>query len=222
MTETLPLFPLGTVLYPGLVLPLNIFEERYRQLVRDLLDAPEPRSFGVIAIKEGRETDVSGVTALYEVGCVAQLREVTELPDGRYELVTVGTERFRLISTDDSLPYLTGRVALLDETAGEESEVGAAVLAVQHGFRAYLDTLAAKGPATITVPELPDEPILLSYLVAASVVIELHDRQRLLNEPDAVSRLRAERALLTKETAILRSLGSTPALDLRSTPYSPN
>ncbi len=222
MTETLPLFPLGTVLYPGLVLPLHIFEERYRQLVRDLLDAPEPRRFGVIAIKEGRETGVTGVSALYEIGCAATVREVTELPDGRYELVTVGTERFRLNSTSESRPYLTGDVELLDELAGDEADAKLAAAAVRRGFGTYLDTLAARGPATITVPELPDEPILLSYLVAASVIVDLPDRQRLLAEPDAVSRLAAERVLLAREIAMLRSLGSTPAPDLRSSPYNPN
>jgi hypothetical protein len=64
MSETLPLFPLGTVLFPGLLLPLHIFEERYRQLVRDLQTRPEPRRFGVIAIRQGRETGVDGIQAL--------------------------------------------------------------------------------------------------------------------------------------------------------------
>ena len=105
MSETLPLFPLGTVLYPGLLLPLNIFEERYRELVRDLLDGPEPRRFGVIAIRKGRETGVDGISALYQIGCTATLREVAEQEDGRYLLVTVGTQRFRLASLDHSRPY---------------------------------------------------------------------------------------------------------------------
>jgi|SRR5580658_2781529 Lon protease-like protein len=222
MTEMLPLFPLGTVLYPGLVLPLNIFEERYRQLVRDLLDGPQPRSFGVIAIREGRETGVTGVSALYEVGCVATLREVTELADGRYELVTVGTDRFRLLELDDSKPYLRGQVEMFGEPVGDEIETPVVMAAVQRGFRSYLDVLAARGPATISVPELPDEPVLLSYLVAASVIIDLPQRQALLAQPDALGRLTAERALLAKETAILRSLGSTPAPELRSSPYSVN
>jgi uncharacterized protein len=82
--------------------------------------------------------------------------------------------------------------------------------------------LEAKGSATINVPELPDEPILLSYLVAASVIIDLPQRQGLLAQPNALRRLRSERALLAKETALLRSLGSTPAPDLRSSPYSQN
>ena len=67
MSELLPLFPLGTVLYPGLLMPLHIFEDRYRQLVGDLLAGPEPRQFGVIAIRQGRETGVDGVGALYEI-----------------------------------------------------------------------------------------------------------------------------------------------------------
>ena len=76
MSEMLPLFPLGAVLYPGMILPLHIFEERYRQLVRDLLDGPDPRRFGVIAIRKGRETGIEGVHSLYEVGCTATLRRV--------------------------------------------------------------------------------------------------------------------------------------------------
>ena len=87
MTDTLPLFPLGTVLFPGLLLPLHIFEDRYKELVRDLLDGPEPRRFGVIAIKKGRETGVEGVSSLYEVGCTATLRETEGNDDGGYGVV---------------------------------------------------------------------------------------------------------------------------------------
>ena len=93
---------------------------------------------------------------------------------------------------------------------------------MQRGFRAYLNVLADRGAASISVPDLPDEPILLSYLVAASMIIELNDRQGLLAQPDAVRRLSAERALLARETAIVRELGTPPAIDLRSSPYSPN
>ncbi len=222
MTEKLPLFPLGTVLYPGLVLPLHIFEDRYKQLVRDLVNGPEPQRFGVIAIREGRETGVDGVAALHEIGCTATLREVTETEDGEYDIVTVGTDRFRLRAVGEPQPYLTGDVELLGEPSGDEAAAALAANAVQQAFRGYLNAIADQGAATISVPELPDEPILLSYLVAASMIIELNDRQGLLAQPDALRRLNAERALLARETAILRELGSTPAPDLRSTPYSPN
>ena len=118
MSERLPLFPLGTVLFPGLLLPLHIFEDRYRQLVHELLDGPEPRRFGVIAIRKGRETGIEGVSSLYEVGCTATLRETEEHDDGRFDLVTVGTERFRLEPLDESRPYLQGDVEFLAEDDG--------------------------------------------------------------------------------------------------------
>jgi uncharacterized protein len=222
MSETLPLFPLGTVLYPGLILPLHIFEERYRQLVRDLLDQPEPRSFGVIAIRTGRETGIDGVSALYEIGCTATLREVTPHEDGRFELVTVGTRRFHLLGLDHSQPYLRGEISLLAERAGDEAAAALAAAAVRRAFREYLDVLATRGAARVHVPELPDEPVLLSYLVAASMIVDLSDRQALLAEPDAAGRLAAERTLLARETSILRTLTSTPATDLRHSPYSSN
>jgi len=222
MSQTVPLFPLGTVLYPGLVLPLHIFEERYRELVRDLLAGPEPRQFGVIAIREGRETGIAGVRALYSVGCTATLRQVEEQDDGRYNLVTVGTDRFRLLRLDDSRSYLQAEVELLADETGDEAAAGLAVTAVREAFLDYLETLTQRGAARVNVPELPDEPILLSYVVAASVVADLPEKQALLAEPDAVRRLAAERALLIKETTLLRTLTSMPAADLRNTPYSPN
>jgi uncharacterized protein len=222
MSELLPLFPLGTVLYPGLLLPLHIFEERYRQLVRDLQAGSQPQRFGVIAIREGRETGVDGISALYEIGCTATVRRVTQHDDGRFDLMTVGTQRFRLAELDQSRPYLQGQVNLLAEDSGDEAAAALAAQAVQVAFRSYLGTLAAQGVAQVSVPDLPDEPVLLSYLVASSMIVDLSDRQVLLAEPDALRRLTAERALLSREIAILRSLSSTPAPDLRNSPYNPN
>jgi len=222
MSETLPLFPLGTVLYPGLLLPLHVFEERYRQLVRDLLAGPEPRTFGVIAIREGRETGPNGILTLHEVGCTATVRQVTELDDGRYDLVTVGTQRFLLTGTDDTKPYLQGQVELLAEETGDESGAVLAARSVQDAFRTYLGALAERGVTQVSVPELPGDPILLSYLVAASMVIDLRDKQALLAEPDALHRLVTERMLLSRETTMLRTLTATPAPDLRNSPYSSN
>ena len=222
MSETLPLFPLGTVLYPGLLLPLHVFEERYRQLVRDLLARPEPQTFGVIAIREGRETGPDGVRALHEIGCTATLRQVKELDDGRYDIVTIGTQRFLLSSVDDSGPYLEGEVELLAETVGDGDGAALAAKSVQDAFRTYLGALAERGVTQVSVPDLPDDPVLLSYLVAASMVIELRDKQALLAEPDALHRLVTERMLLSRETTMLRTLTATPAPDLRNSPYSSN
>jgi uncharacterized protein len=222
MSERLPLFPLGTVLFPGMLLPLHIFEERYRTLVRDLLAGPEPRRFGVIAIKKGRETGVDGVSALYEVGCTATLRDAHEHGDGRFDIVTVGTQRFRLAGLDESRPYLQGDVEPMDEETGDEAAAALAVRAAQQAFRTYVSALGDRGLAQLRVPDVPDEPDLLSYLIAASMIIDLPDRQGLLAEPDAVSRLTAERALLSRETTMLRTLTARPAPDLRYAPYNPN
>jgi len=222
MGTMLPLFPLGAVLYPGMLLPLHIFEDRYRQLVRDLLDEAEPRRFGVIAIRKGRETGIDGVHSLYEIGCTATMRRVEERDDGRFDIVTVGTQRFRLLTLDQERPYLRGEVEMLAEETADPALAGAAVAGVQAAFREYLDALTEWGGATVRLEELPDEPELLSYVVAAAMVIDLPERQALLAEPDSLHRLAMQRVLLSRETAMLRTTTSRPVPDLRNTPYSPN
>ncbi len=222
MSTTLPLFPLGSVLYPGLVLPLHIFEERYRQLVADLLDRPEPQEFGVIAIRHGRETGIDGVSALYDTGCTAVLRQVEAYEDGRFDLMTVGARRFTLVGLGDQAPYFSGEVEFLPDDLGEAAEAAVVVPAVQQSFSSYLDMLAERGGAQITINDLPDEPLLLSYLVAAAIVVDLPVKQQLLEEPDAHRRLVAERRVLAREMQMLRSLTATPAPDLRYSPYSQN
>ena len=222
MSTTLPLFPLGSVLYPGLVLPLHIFEERYRQLVADLVDGPEPREFGVIAIRHGRETGVDGVSALYDTGCTAVVRQVEAYEDGRFDLITVGARRFMLVALGDQAPYFSGDVDFLPDDPDEAGEAALVVPVVRQSFRSYLDLLAERGGAQITVPDIPDEPVLLSYLIAAAVVVDVPEKQQLLEEPDAHRRLLAERRLLAREMKMLRSLTATPAPDLRYSPYSQN
>jgi len=225
MSETLPLFPLTTVLFPGMRLPLHVFEERYRALVADLLAKPEPRRFGVIAIRSGREVGADGVAALHEVGCVAAVRQVEPHPDGRFDLATVGTERFRLLSTDRSRPYLVGEIEPLpDERPADETGPARApaVAAVQAGFRGYLNALADRGGGVISVADLPDEPVLLSYVVGAAMIIDLPERQSLLAAPDALSRLRLERSLLLRETAMFRATTSRPAPDYGFEQFSQN
>jgi hypothetical protein len=222
MSTKLPLFPLGSVLYPGLVLPLHIFEDRYRQLVADLQEGPEPRQFGVVAIRYGGETGIDGVSALYETGCTAELQRVEPYEDGRFDLVTVGAQRFRLLGLGEQAPYFTGDVEWLPEEIGDEAEAGLVLTAVQQSFRSYLALIAERGGAHVTIPEMPDEPMLMSYLVAAAIVVDLPVKQGLLEEPDAYRRLLAERKLLGLEMRMLRSLTATPAPDLRFSPYSQN
>ena len=224
MPERLPLFPLGLVLLPGLLLPLHVFEDRYRDLVRDLLELPEgSRRFGVVAIREGREVGADGVTALHEVGCAAQLRRVTPYEDGRFDIVATGAQRFRLTGLDGGAAYATGLVEWLPDDLGPADEASLLDRAVRAAFRGYLGALGqARDEEPLDVGELPADSLVLSYVVAASVVVDLEDRQRLLAEPDGVARLRAELALLRRETTLLRTLTALPAPELARTPISPN
>jgi Lon protease-like protein len=215
VTSRLPLFPLGTVLFPGVLLPLHVFEQRYRLLVRDLLVAAEEhREFGVIAIREGREVGTDGIRALHPVGCVARLRRVEPYDDGRFDVVGTGSRRFRLAALDESKAYLQGDVDVLDEPDGDDSPRLAALVAA--AFAGYRSRLGAEDDG------MPDEPRTLSYVVAAGAVLDLTDKQRLLEAPDTATRLRAELALLHRETALLGLLPSLPAIELTRVPASPN
>ncbi|SDF56243.1 hypothetical protein SAMN05660662_2657 [Blastococcus aurantiacus] len=147
MGELIPLFPLGTPLFPGMVLPLHVFEPRYRRLVLDLLAIPEEserRFFGVVAIRQGWEVErIAPAEALYDIGCVARLQMVRPQSDGGFRVVTVGGERFRLrdVLVGEDPPYLQGEVEwLADEEAAEEAAGDAEGLVVP-GTRS-----AAAGP----------------------------------------------------------------------------
>jgi hypothetical protein len=133
-TEVIPLFPLETPLFPGVVLPLNIFEPRYRRLMADLTALPADsgqRRFGVVSIRQGWEVErVAPAEALYDVGCTAVVRAVAAQADGGYQVVAVGADRFRLLDvllpregTDDP-PYLRARVEWLHEEEAAEEAAG--------------------------------------------------------------------------------------------------
>lgn len=227
MARSLPLFPLGSVLFPGLVMPLHVFEARYRALVRDLMALPEgtPREFGVVAIQRGWEVEQVGSTGevtLHEVGCTAQLRQVTEHDDGRFDLVTVGGRRFRIVRVDrEAGPYLVADVEYLPESPGPAGLADRLAPRVLAAFRRYLSLLRSD-PAELT-EQLPEEPAVLSHLVAASASLTVDDRQRLLAEPDTAARLRAELRVLSREEALLRHVRAVPApLAELAVPTSPN
>ncbi|MEU2610840.1 LON peptidase substrate-binding domain-containing protein [Micromonospora sp. NPDC007271] len=229
MTARLPVFPLGTVLFPGLVLPLHIFEERYRALVRHLVGLPEgaPREFGVVAIRAGWEVALGagragGDVTLHEVGCTAELRQVTELADGGFDIVTVGRRRFRIAEVDEgTTPYLTAEVEWLPEPAGTDEVAGLLAARVISVFRQYL-SLIRPDPQEIS-EQLPEDPTVLSHLVAATAALTVGDRQRLLAIDDTAARLRAELRLLHRETSLLRHVRAVPVpLSELAGPPAPN
>jgi Lon protease-like protein len=215
----LPVFPLGTVLVPGLVMPLHIFEPRYRVLVQALMDLPEgaPRHFGVVASRFGQDAET--VEGLYPVGCTAELREVTPYEDGRFDVVTVGHLRFRLRAFDAEAgtPYHTGLVDFLGEPDGdEEDELAHVAELVALRFATYRDRLQ------VDQTGVPTDPRVLSYLVAAAAVLELPERQALLAAETTADRLQAELGLLRREIGLLDAFRSLPAVELGRQPPAPN
>jgi Lon protease-like protein len=222
LTASLPLFPLGTVLFPGVVLPLHIFEERYRGMILDLLAAPETsRSFGVIGIREGREVGIGAASQLHTIGCAAELRRVEALPDGRFHVLAIGRRRFRLISLDTGRDLVRADVALLDEPTGDGAAMAARRTAAAFlGY--YRALLAAQGIDEVDQPELPSDPTALSYALADAVLVDDDEKQRLLEAPSTADRLAAELVLLQRETALIGGLGLRPAVELQHPGYSDN
>ena len=221
----MPLFPLRQVLVPGLILPLNIFEPRYVAMIRDLAQLPpHERTFGVVALRQGRDAGTEHRPEhLHEVGCTALIREIDEQEDGRFLVATAGAVRFRLHDLDATgKPYLTGLVSALDEPDGEDDPEALEQLAlgVAGSWDDYRERLgiAASGLPDTSVPA----PVVLSYLVVAGMVLDLPERQSLLEIPDTASRLRAERRLLRREQVLIDELHSLPAIDLAATENSPN
>jgi Lon protease-like protein len=187
-------------------------------LVVDLTERDDPeRAFGVIAIREGREVGRDGVRALYELGTLAVLRGIDPYPDGRFDVVTVGGGRFRLLDLDvDSRDYLTGTVELLDDI--DSGEPGPLASVVRSRFQAYRAALT--GPDVDD--DLPGDPTLLSWEVADGMLLELDERQRVLAADDTLARLRVQRELLRRELGLFAQLPSLPAVDLGRASMSVN
>jgi Lon protease-like protein len=220
----LPLFPLGLVLFPGVMLPLHIFEPRYRRLVTDLLDMQEgTRIFGVIAIRAGREVGADSVNALHEIGCTAELRYAEAYEDGRFDIIVTGSERFRLLEVETAEPIQAQVTVLADEQTEQAPALAAKVGRLFVGYREAL--LAAQGVAdsdAVGAPDLPDDPGELAYLVAAAMILDLSDKQRLLAAPTVDDRLRLELQLLRRESSMVSELSSRPAVELPREPYASN
>lgn len=139
MAMELPLFPLHTVLCPGIVLPLHIFEERYQLLTRHCLDTESP--FGVVLIRDGREVG-EGPLTLAGVGTFARIREATELPDGRFDLLAVGEGRFRVAEvTVGREPYLVAKVTPIADEVADPALAGELAGQVSRRFIRYLELL---------------------------------------------------------------------------------
>ncbi|MFL5578008.1 MAG: LON peptidase substrate-binding domain-containing protein [Gemmatimonadaceae bacterium] len=198
-SRPLPLFPLPLVLFPGVPLPLHIFEPRYRRLLVDCLEGD--RQFGVVYRPDGvgeRELPAG------HVGCVARVETSETLPDGRSNVIVVGLERFALQRfVESDAPYNVGLVTDYEDDAGE-SAAEAEELAAR-----VRDLFGRVGRAARTLaddrdplPELPEEPARLSFAIAAVIDLDAARRQRLLASRSPAGRLR------DLESVLGRALGT--------------
>ena len=149
----IPLFPLHTVLCPGIVLPLHIFEDRYRALTRHCLDTGAP--FGVVLIREGREVGETRELALAGVGALVEIREAGRYPDGRYDLLAAATGRFAIDAVDpEREPYLVADVTPLEDEVGDEARAERLAASAIRRFVRYLELLRAREGETSEVLDI--------------------------------------------------------------------
>lgn len=201
----LPLFPLNTVLFPGMVLPLHIFEERYKLMINRCLE--EERPFGVLLIRQGREA--GEVAVPHNVGTTTIIAGVNRFDDGRMNIVTIGSERFRLRSLHHGQPYLVGDAEPWPLIGAATERAREQVGSVRALFQHYLSLLAQAQGQKIEIDEVPVEPRTLALLVAISLQLPMPQKQRLLDQPTVSQMLRAERVIMRREQLLLNHVIQT-------------
>ena len=216
----LPLFPLSTVLFPGMVLPLHIFEDRYKLMIRRCISKDEP--FGVVLIQEGSEAG-NGAT-VFDIGTTAYITGVDEPSDGRMNIATLGLHRFKIRQTLPSRePYL---IALIEDYPFDESNremIAQEASALGPILMKYLDLVAHISEGEVALEKMPDDASTLAFLTAIVLRAPMKDKQQLLSTASLETLLRDEKDILRREYQVL-NLMSKSAPDWRNddSPFSPN
>jgi len=205
--EDLPLFPLNTVLFPGMPLDLHIFEERYKKMVHYCLENEKP--FGVVLIKQGQEAN-GPLAVPYNIGCMAKILKVQHLDQGNYQLAVMGIERFRIISTHSRDSYLTGKVESfplepdnLEQTADLKDKITPLV-------RRYLIDLGGMEERDASVLEMPDESNALAFFAAVLLQIPLQKKQALLEASSILVFYRMLVEVYQMELFMIKEIKQTP------------
>ncbi len=197
----MPLFPLQTVLFPGMMMPLHIFEPRYLEMVERCLEEQIP--FGVVLIRRGKE--VGGPAEPYSVGTAARITKVKRHPDGRMDIVVAGTQRFRIQELDaHSRAYLTAQVRHYPVVNGDTRLALQQALRIRPKILAYVELLAKATGVKLPLDQLPEEPTTLALLTAIALQIPAPDKQRLLALPGVPEMLDLGNYFLARELQLLR------------------
>ena len=184
--EEMPLFPLHTVLFPYGQLQLNVFEPRYREMIRYCTQ--HDTGFGVVLIREGEET---GPADPYMVGTAVRIANIQTFDDGQMDVRVVGQRRFRIRKLDEeSRPYMVGYVEPLIESEVEEApEIAHLTRRLKQSMQEYIQGEFLRADIKVQRINLPSEPTALSFVVANMLHIDNIDKQRLLETTDTLNRL---------------------------------
>ncbi len=203
----LPLFPLKTVLFPRMGLQMRAFEPRYLELIQRCLD--EEIGFGVVLIKSGEE--VGETAEPYDVGTIARILDAKKTPEGPINLLAMGVVRFRILQTHTEHPYLSGDVERWEDDMGEPKQLPRVTRVAQQIYKEYLADLRGLAGAEVKQAEeaLPDDPQILSYVIAVGLQIPNEEKQLLLEMETVEARLRHEITLLEREREYFKRLKAT-------------
>ena len=192
----LPLFPLNVVLFPGMSLPLHIFEERYKLMINRCLEGNE--EFGVVLIKSGK--DVGGPATPHEVGTTAKIAKVERKPEGNMDITVVGGSRFYINEVVETTPYLRARVELVDDYELDSSYASALRAKIEEMVNGCVQKLLAINGEWVRQVQLPATSSALSYLIAMRLPESNTVKQGLLEAPTTIVRLNKELPLLQMQT----------------------
>lgn len=202
----LPIFPLKhVVLFPGMVLPLHIFELRYREMINRCIEEQLP--FGVTLIADGPE--VGTVATPHMIGTAARIVRVERLDDGRMNITAVGTQRFRILEMRHERSYLTARVTHYPVVNGATQRAAELGQLVRPQVLDYVALLAKAANVNLGLDRLPEDPLTLGFLVAISLQISEKDKQRLLEAAGVPEILALESRLLAREIKLLEYMIDT-------------
>jgi Uncharacterized protein, similar to the N-terminal domain of Lon protease len=198
-------------------MPLHVFEPRYRQLTTDLVTGAVPgRTFAVVAVRPGWNTEDGVAEAVHDIGCTAELKDSQRRPDGRFDIIARGMRRFRLLGIDPTTaPYLTATIEPLPDlyetavSAGQAARVLPGLAQAARGAHRRYCTLAWQ-PDDWKDPSGELDPAMLAHALAGDCLLTLEDRQTLLEQRCPAKRLRMVRSVVARETEILRALGAVP------------
>ena len=205
-TMEMPLFPLqNVVLFPGMVLPLHIFEPRYREMINRCIDERSP--FGVLLIDEGHEVGAMARPKL--VGTAARIMRVDRQEDGRMNITTVGSQRFRVLELHHQHSYLSGTVQAFPTVNGATK--GAADLAerVRPQLIEYIDLLSRASESNLRLDRLPEEPTKLAFLIGIALQVNARDKQKLLEEQSVPEMLALASKLISRESMLVQFMLDT-------------